>query len=246
MSDDNDFATFRDNDADLYENLPGDPERAFLILERHFRRECADRVAKAHQEENVHVYYVDYIAQVLASITELGIAAEFDQRVPQIADVDYNTYLNFSKDVEHYRTMLEIRHGRRVQGYSVRFDAATKEKVRHHLKQLRSIFDKLEVDDRKREDLFDKLNELEQEVDRDRTGFDKFAALAIETAGVIGEATEKSKVLNVLDAIARVFWGAKTEDTKRLPSPTSPKRIEPPRAPAPTPKRDDMNDEIPF
>jgi hypothetical protein len=26
-----------------------------------------------------------------------------------------NTYLNFSKDVRHYRTMLEIRHGRRLQ-----------------------------------------------------------------------------------------------------------------------------------
>jgi hypothetical protein len=224
----------------LYENLPEDPEQAFLILEKHFRDECADRVAKAHENENVHVYYVDYIAQVLAAITELGVAAEFDQRVPVIASVDYDTYLNFSKDVKHYRTILEIRHGRRVQGYSVRFDETTKEKVRHHLKQLRGIFDKLEVDESKREVLFEKLNELEQEVDRDRTRFDRFADLAIETAGVIGEAAERSKVLNVLDAIARVFWGAKTEEKKRLPPPVPPKRIAPP------PKRDDMNDEIPF
>ncbi len=126
---------------ELYENLPDDPEQAFLLLEMHFRRECSDRVRIAHQDESTNVFYVDYIAQVLAAITELCLSPEFDNRVPRIEEVDYTTYLNFSKDVKHYRTILEIRNGRRVQGYSVQFDAVTKEKARHHVNQLRSIFD---------------------------------------------------------------------------------------------------------
>jgi hypothetical protein len=150
--------------------------------------------------------------------------------------------VNFSKDVKHYRTMLEIRLGRRVQGYSVRFDAATKVKVCHHLDKLRGIFEKLEVEEDKREALFKKLIELRHEVERDRTRFDSYAALAIESAGIVGDVVEKSSILKVLDSIAKVFWGSRKEqETKRLPAPTPPKRIEPPRA-----NGGDLDDEIPF
>lgn len=116
-----------------YEDLPDDPELAFLQLEEHFRNGCEIKIKNAHQEERVDVFYVDYIAQVLAAITELDLQAEFHDRVPKIEDVDYNTYLNFNKDVKHYRTMLEIRNHRHAQGYSVRFDAIANTKIRHHL-----------------------------------------------------------------------------------------------------------------
>ena len=245
MSDFDDFGA----PYNIYENLPDDPEQAFLLLEEKYHTECDQAIGKAHQDENLNVYYVDYIAQVIGAITELGLQAMFNDRVPEIENVDYQTYLNFSKDVKHYRTMLLIRRGRRVQGYSVRFDAATKVKVQHHIGQLRGIFDKLEVEQDKREALFNRLNELQKEVDRDRTRFDAFAALAVEAAGVVGELVEKSKVLDLLNAIARIIWGTKKdEETKRLPAPTPPKRIEPPRrAPTLAPKTNgDLDDEIPF
>jgi hypothetical protein len=173
---------------------------------------------------------VSYIAQVIAAINELGLRAKFAADLPVIEDVDYNTYLNFSKDVKHYRTTLLIRQGRRIQGYSVSFDPATKAKVHHHIEQLRGIFEKLEVEQDKREALFLKLNDLQRELDRERTRFDTFAALAIETAGVVGEVVEKAQVLKILDGIAKVLWGLKTEEeTRRLPAPTTPKRIEAPK-----------------
>src|SRR5262245_59714727 len=239
------MSDFTDFGANIFENLPADPEQAFLLLEDKFRTECDKAVRQAHEQENPSIYYVDYIAQVIAAITELGLQAKFASDVPEIQNVDYQTYLNFSKDVMHYRTMLQIRHGRRVQGYSVRFDAATKTKVQHHIKQLRDIFEKVEVEQDKREALFDKLNELQQEVDRQRTRFDAYAALVVEAAGVLGDAVEKSKVLDLLNAIAKVIWGSKKEEeTKRLPPPSVPKRIEPP--PASRPARKDLDDEIPF
>jgi hypothetical protein len=243
------MSDFGDFGSTVFENLPQDPEQAFLLLEDRFRRECEQQVEKAHQEANLNVFYVDYIAQVIAAITELGLQAQFADRVPGIEDIDFNTYLNFSKDVKHYRTMLLIRHGRRVQGYSVRFDSTTKIKVQHHIQQIRDIFEKLEVEQDKREALFSRLNNLQKEVDRERTRFDAFAALAIETAGIVGEVVEKTLVLKLLDGIAKVMWGSmKEEQTKQLPAPTTPKRIEPPRPPAPKPARrkGDMDDEIPF
>ena len=232
---------FGEPEPNVYDNLPQDPEEAFLLLEATFRAECVTATKKL-DEEYCAVHYMDYIAQVIAAITELGLEAKFDNRLPKIEDVNYNTYVNFSKDVKHYRTMLEIRLGRRVQGYSVRFDAATKVKVYHHIDKLRGIFEKLEVEEAKREALLGRLIELRHEVERDRTRFDSYAALAIDAAGLVGDSVQKSHILKLLDSIAKVFWGSKKEqETKKLPPPAPTKRIEPPKR-----NSGDLDDEIPF
>lgn len=139
---------------------------------------------------------------------------------------------------------MQIRRARRVQGYSVRFDRATKEKLRHHLEQIRVLVDKAELGETKKEALFKKINALQAEIDRDRTRFEALAALTIEASGTLGEALEKSKIESLLDKVAYLFWGAKQEETKRLPPPTERKRIEPPR-PA-TPRDSDDLEEAPF
>jgi hypothetical protein len=231
----------------LYESLPQDPEQAFLILESEFRRECDERLQNTEGSDAARVIYAEYIAQVIAAITELGVEFQFGNRVPKIENVSYHTYLNFSKDVKHYRTKLEIRHGRRVQGFSVSFGVATKMRIKHHIDQLRDIFEKLDVEQNKREALLIRLTELQEEVDRERTRFEAFAALVIETGGVVGDVIEKSKILDLLNGIAKVIWGSKKEENaKRLPPSTPPKRIAPPRPHRPTRKRDEMDDEIPF
>jgi hypothetical protein len=167
--------------------------------------------------------------------------------VPQIENVDFQTYQNFSKRVKHYRTRLEIRHGRRVQGYSVRFDGPTKTKVHHLLAQIRAVFSKLEVDEQKREALFSKLADLEAEVDRNRTRFDAYAALAIEVADVTGEVVGRSRILEVLDAVARLFGVAKKDEAPRqLPAPTKPKQIEHRRPSANQKRTETEDDDIPF
>jgi hypothetical protein len=111
----------------------------------------------------------------------------------------------------------------------------------------------LEVEQKKKDALFNKLNDLQQELDRQRTRFDALAALAIETAGVVGEVVEKTQLLKILDSIAKVMWGLKTEEeTKRLPAPTVPKRIEAPKrtkmmpVQRSAPNKGDTEDEIPF
>lgn len=223
-----------------YLDLPADPEEAFLALEDRYRRECEDAVSKSGEHDNVSIYYTDYIAQVLGAAEELGLAeAAFEKETPAIQDVDFHTYQNFSKRVKHYTTRLEIRHGRRIQGYSVRFDTAAKSKLHHLLGQVRDVFLKLELEERKRESLLAKLHDLENEIDRSRTRYDAYAALAIETAEVTGEVIERSKILELLDAVARIFGVAKKkEGTPQLPAPSKPKQIEH--------KRSEMDDDIPF
>jgi hypothetical protein len=150
-----------DFDPDPYEDLPEDPEAAFLRLEAHFRADCERYLAEEGQDVRTDVIYVNYIAQVLGAIAALDLEAAFKSEVPSIDNVDYNTYLNFNKDVMHYRTILRIRRSLRTQGYSVQFDETAKRKIHHHLHQVLDIFNKLEVEDTKREKLIDRLNDLQ-------------------------------------------------------------------------------------
>lgn len=231
--------------TDPYHDLPEDPEAAFLRLEAHFKNECQQRLRETDSGDRTDVVYVDYIAQVLAAINALDLEAEFKTQVPSIEDVDYNTYLNFNKDVMHYCTMLKIRNGKRTQGYSVQFDETARRKIHHHLQQVQDIFDKLEVDEKKRAKLASRLSELQREVDQPRTRFDRLAALLIEASSVVGEVVDKTKILELLDSISRVFWGAQTEAQKQLPPPEKPKSIEPPKF-TPREKKVSFDDDIPF
>jgi hypothetical protein len=228
----------------IYEDLPEDSEKAFIVLEEHFREECTDKIREAHHEERLDVYYMEYIGRVLAAIEELGLATAFLSPVPSIDEVNYTTYLNFSKDVEHYRTMLQIRHARRAQGFSIKFDHATKEKIKHHLNQIKEIVPKLEISESKRDDLMDKIVELEKEVDRDRTRLEVVGDFLSATTGMIGDAVEELEpIRRFIDSIAGLIWGARKEQ-KKLAPPERPKQIEPPKLD--TKSRDNMNDDIPF
>jgi hypothetical protein len=231
--------------SDPYDDLPEDPEDAFLKLEAHFKDECDFRLKAASQDERTDVIYVDYMAQVLGAITALELQGQFKTEVPSIEDVNYNTYLNFNKDVMNYRTILRIRKSQRAQGYSVQFDDTAKRKIHHHLDQVMDIFGKLEIEDIKREKLISRLDGLKHEVNQPRTRFDRFAALTVDVSGLVGDTVERSKVIELLDAIGRLFWGAQSEKQKQLPAPKEKKRIEPPK-PKIEKLKAEMDDDIPF
>lgn len=226
----------------LYDDLPEDPELAFLILEAHFKRECDEQLARAHQEERTDVYFIQYISRVLAAINELRLEPQFaENSVPSIDAVNYTTYLNFSKDVEHYRTKLQIRHSRRRKEYSVALDMPTKMKLRHLLSQIKETVDKLDVSQSKKEALFAKIAALENEINRERTRFDALAALWVEVCEKIGDGVEKLEPLRkLIDSVGNLIGAAKKEEetqAHRLPAPKTPKQIAPPK---------ESGDDIPF
>lgn len=144
--------------------------------------------------------------------------------------------------MQHYRTTLQIRQSRRNKGYSVRFDTATKQKIRHHVEQVRGVIQKLEVEQPKKENLLKQLDAFLAEVDRDRTRFEAWGAVVIDAAEVLGDAAERAEPARKwIDSISRLIWGAKMDEdeAKRLPAPREVKQIEPPR-------KSNMDNEIPF
>jgi hypothetical protein len=177
-----------------------------------------------------------------AAELELDIASELE--IPAADNFDLSDYRDFIGKIDYYRTALNIRHARRQKGYSVQFDAKTKRKITHYLGQVREIIIVLEVDDWKKESLLNCLNNLQSEVDRNRSRYDVLGAFVIESAGVLGEAADKLEpIRKIIDSVAGLIWGTKhTEQTPRLPNPTERKRIPPPK----TSQSKISDDEIPF
>jgi hypothetical protein len=220
--------------------LPDDAEAAFIVAEKTYRAEVLQYAAPGRNE------YYTYINKVLGARDELQVPILSSYKCPPLRGTD-DTEFRFdfrfvAGEVDRLRARIEIRGSRRNKAYSVRFDAATKQKVRHLLGQIKTIVDEVELDDRKKEALYAKINALEIEFDRDRTRFDAFGAFFIEVAGVVGEAANKMEpVRKLIDSIAKLFGAAKSyeDENPQLPPHREPKKIEAPRKRLPAPKPDD-------
>ena len=185
----------------------------------------------------------------------LGLKAFENWRLPSTGEFSMNLYRNFRGDVEHYRTMLEIRHSRRTKGLTVRFDDVAKSKLRHLLAQIREFVDKLEVDDWKRDDLYKAISALELEIDRDRSRLGVVGDFMVKAGAILGDSAGKAEPLRKwIDSLARLIWGAQMkersealaapDERRELPSP--PKQIAPPKKRATANRASDPDDEIPF
>jgi len=160
----------------IYEDLPDDEELIFLKLESAYRQSCEQHVFEAQRNEEPGYFpaeqYLQYMRQTSAAAAELQLGILQNIEIPPAENMTTSTYQDFLGQVDYYRTTLQIRHARRAQGYSVRFDAKTKRIVTHHLEQVREIILKLEVDDWKKESLLACLNNLQAEVDKDRSRYE--------------------------------------------------------------------------
>lgn len=236
---------------DDYIDLPEDEDLAFLQIEKYLRATLDARIDQGDNNSPFDQYRIEYINSTIAAARALKIDFFSRWNTPRIDDDVYQIYLAFSLVVAEYRMQVRIRHSRRMKRYSVALDSATKQKIRHHLTQLKELTDKLEIPTAKREAIYAKIVALEMEMERERTRFEVFAALALETATVVGEVGEKLEPWRkFIDSIANLIGVAKGKDTQNpaLPSPEERKQIEPPKNQVPSPGKKDLrsDDEIPF
>jgi hypothetical protein len=214
---------------DEYADIPDDDEQAFAHVEKAFRTKLYDALDASDTGGIATAAYREYINKTVAAAKALNLPILQEFPIPH-ENGAWEAYQNFSSEVDHYLVQINIRNARRIRGYSVAFDPVTKEKIRHYLSQIA----------------------LAGEVDRDRTKYEAYAALAIEISNTTGTVARKLKPAGgFLDHIAKLFGSAKeTEETKALPAPQ--KRLEPPRRQLAPPAdesrhpRGDLDDEIPF
>ena len=161
------------SDTDLYSDLPDDNELAFLVLEDQFRKELQ---VKLQQPAMAAHAYLEYLNRINAVALALELPVLHDTQGLELGNAQTLFDSRVSPQIENYIIQVKIKHGRRAKGYSVALDAVTKEKVRHLIGQIKSIVDRLEVGIQKKEALYARIRDLTDEVDRDRTKYDAYAA----------------------------------------------------------------------
>lgn len=235
-------------DDDL-ENIPDDPEYAFVVLEEKLRSRTAD--ALDDPNGNAQQYHMlTYITKTLALKDGLDLSILSDWSVPaRDADI-FSAYSEFSQEVDRYTTLIRVRRARRIKKYSIPLDGTAKAKLRHWLNQIKEFVDKLDVSEDRRQSLYNKISALDADINRNRTPIEAFASLWLGFCDKTGEGFEKLEpVRKWVDSIAELLGKLQGDEEKKnpqLPPPSHNKQIEPPKRQITNVKKDDLDDEIPF
>jgi hypothetical protein len=197
------------------------------------------------------------MTSVLEAARLYDISELMEWNLPARCSAWENTCRNFRADATRVsqRILFEIHSRPGRDPNTVTLDAATKERIRHHLNEVRSIVDKAELPDWKKEDLQTAITALEAEIDKSRT---RIASIL----DVIGKMIESPKIPEAIQKIGKVITiiqdaEAAEKEKAKLAGPPVPKRIEdksarPIKDKRPPPSNQngsfekDLDDEIPF
>lgn len=231
-----------------YDDLPDDDYVAFLQLEREFRTEF-----ESHMEggDNWDWHAPDYMNKVLAAATQLGVEALAAYGTPIGHKLDHDLFTTFQRDVDHIIVQMRIIHARRIGSLRVGLSSEQKTKLNAHITKIRLVVEESTASPGKKDNIFKILAQLTAEIDKDRTGYERFADLARSLAGLSKEVAQEGAEpwWKWFKLAAGVIDEAK-ENEPKLPPPPEVKKIEPPRKELPKPKSKSsgtsMDDEIPF
>lgn len=237
-------------DEALLDNLPEDPEMAFVHIEAYYKRELENDVANTDESSAISHFRARYINQIIATAKALDIAGIKDYEQPRAQREVWDYYEIFAADVMNLTIQIKIGHARRKRKYSVALSSPEKEKIRHYIAKIKLLVDESELSTEKKAVIYKRLSDLELEVDRDRTRFeaiaDGFRGIArlsrdFEREGAQPWFKWAQLIFGVVDE------AKEKEETAQLPAPEERRKLEPPRKEPPSVKRsDDLDDEIPF
>ncbi len=235
------------NEDDLARLVGLESEQKFCKVERIARSRLEDAQREAIRGEPPVYSDYDYMVAVLAAAEEFGIDELADYHLPWVSDSECHEKCEmFRRQATRVSHRLLLRYGTRSK--TVALDAATKGKMSHWLKQMRQAVQEAEVSSEKKDRLFALINELQAEVDRDRTPVDAACELWMTICTYMGEGAKKLEpVARLAERIGGAFGLAKkAEDTPpKLPPRREQKRIEPPKQKNNAFDRE-LDEEIPF
>jgi hypothetical protein len=126
-----------------------------IQLEKIFQDELDGHIERAYNNDVSETYLLSYINRTVAAAKTLGIESLQNWEVPSTRHHNIpDEYHEFRGAIEHYLVQIKIAHGRRVRGYSVKLDTATKAKIRHYIDKIREIVARLEAPLPKKEALY--------------------------------------------------------------------------------------------
>ncbi|MFG1465288.1 hypothetical protein V5F77_20605 [Xanthobacter sp. DSM 24535] len=237
-----------------YDTLPEDPEKKFVAIEQICRRNLYQLISNETPINFDNMLRLQYMTTISASAEELGIKGiTFNRHTNDIA----GNFENFSLDVSGVIARIRLRSSGTSDPNSVRLSARTRALIGREVERLREIIEKAEIPDAKRKALLKKLEELSEEIHKNRMAFGK--ALAIVAYVAAGCATGTSFLADAPGAIATITKligtdkAAEEAEADRLRGPAPQRALPAPKnegASVSTPKAQrppgNLDDEIPF
>lgn len=234
------------NDFPEFDDLPDDPEVAFVRLYESHNAEFQD-IAKSANDSRAAA--ADFMNSMLGIARGLDIEG-FDQwAVPEDWDEIHSVFNNFDRAVKRYVMEVKIRKSRVTKVYSVALNRDDKERIHALVAQIREVISTADLEERKRNSLLLKLGAFEVDVDRSRTRFDNAMLMALEVVGLADKAGQTLNPLNeILRRIEVILAKAKGEEPEQnqLPAPTERKKLEPPPKRIEDHSGRNLDNDIPF
>lgn len=211
-----------------FDDLPNDPEAAFIEVEKRCKEGLSNEIEKNEGNSN-SILLQKYMREIHAAASVYNIQAISRIDVPLPRNFQIPDFTDFVAAVEHVVFQIQLRQAR-YKTNTVHLHTDTKDIIRGYIADIRVVLDQAEIEDAKKESLFDKLNIFQKELDRNRTSSQALGAFWIETCGYIGEGAKQLKpVKELLDSIGNVVGQAihiEINNVLALPKSEQPKLIE--------------------
>ncbi|TQF27561.1 hypothetical protein UNPF46_29955 [Bradyrhizobium sp. UNPF46] len=193
------------------------PDIAFVRLERKLR-------VRLNNQANLSVYeLIEYMEHTKAVADALGLTflAPFTIPHPSSSDVP-DEFRIFKREVDRFAIRSQIANARAGDPQTVVLSPDEKKHVRAYIEKVKEIIEVSSLAQDKKENLLDKLNAFLKELDRDRTGLQKFNDIFLSLARTGGAATKEMEPAWKWVKLAAEVLGVRQEaqETRQLPSPT--------------------------
>lgn len=234
------------NDFPEFDDLPDDPEVAFVRLYERNNKEYQELVRST---QDSRAACIDFMNTMLGIARGLDIEGFDAWEVPDDWDDIHPTFLKFDRALTRYVMEIKIRKSRVTKVYSVALGHDDKERIHALVAQIREVISTADLEERKRNSLLLKLAAFEVDVDRSRTRFDNAMLMALDVVGLVDKAGNTINPLNeLLRRIEAIMGRAKGEEPEQhqLPGPSERKRLEPPPKRIEDHSDRNLDDDIPF
>ncbi|MBL8544469.1 MAG: hypothetical protein JNJ63_11740 [Hyphomonadaceae bacterium] len=244
-------------DNNPFDDLPDDPDDAFVAVERRQRdlyEKCREMADNCNQVKGAQLEYMTAV-HAAASVCEIPTLTEYELRCTDDDNFDYN-FQRFYLAANRIVLEIQMTRAKRTRRYSVELDADAKTRIHSLIGNIRQVVEAAsDLEERKRTGLLEKLNAFAAEVDRARLRLDIWMDTVLTVSATVGKAAKNLMPLGrFVSEITDIVAVAKEKfEMQALPS--KPERVRITHQPKKAKKvvngqretfSADLDDEIPF
>lgn len=237
-----------------YQNLPQDTNDQFVVLVG----VAQANLARLLDQSSGNDLDLELRSQFMSTICGIAEALHIEGLPPLGSNLgDYEQYHKFQVFLAGIVAKVRLQSNLVARPYSVALGHKTKARIRFEIKKLRDMVSVADIPSKKRDSLLGKLDEFEEELDKQRLSFAKTMAISAHVVAALGGlsatfADGPKAIDNMVKVIGLIGDDKELEEENRLRLLPAPPKALPNHTggKAPTAKPsvdfDDDDDDVPF